>query len=121
MLTISFRDPRPLYEQIVDGIRHQVFAGVLEPDAQLPSVRELSSQLAVNPNTIQRAYHELEQEGCIYLVRGKGSFVADTARAGNARRLELLTQFDALVKELQVLGVSTSELSSRIKEVGHDA
>ena len=72
VIQISYQDPRPIYEQVRDAYRQQILAGVLAPGEQLPSVRELSSRLAVNPNTIQRAYRELESEGYIYSVPGKG-------------------------------------------------
>ncbi len=114
VIQISYQDPRPIYEQVRDAYRQQILAGVLVPGEQLPSVRELSSRLAVNPNTIQRAYRELEQEGCISSVRGKGSFVADVAGAAEARRHELLRQFDQLVQELESLGVTPEELGRRV-------
>ena len=114
MIQISYQDPRPIYEQVRDAYRQQILAGVLAPGEQLPSVRELSSRLAVNPNPIQRAYRELEQEGCISSVRGKGSFVADVSGAAEARRRELLEQFDQLVQELGSLGVTSEELGRRV-------
>lgn len=114
MIQISYQDPRPIYEQVRDAYRQQILAGVLEPGVQLPSVRELSSRLAVNPNTIQRAYRELEHEGCISSVRGKGSFVADVSGVAEARRRELLGQFDQLVQEFESLGVTPEELGQRV-------
>ncbi len=114
VIQISYQDPRPIYEQVRDAYRQQILAGVLAPGERLPSVRELSSRLAVNPNTIQRAYRELEQEGCISSVRGKGSFVADVSSAAKARRRELLEQFDQLVQELGSLGVTSEELGRRV-------
>ena len=79
MISINYRDPRPIYEQVKDGFRQLILSGVLKPDEKLPSVRELAGELAINPNTIQRAYRELEQEGCVCSVPGKGSFVSDLA------------------------------------------
>lgn len=114
VIQISYQDPRHIYEQVRDAYRQQILAGVLVPGEQLPSVRELSSRLAVNPNTIQRAYRELEQEGCISSVRGKGSFVADVSGAAEARRRELLEQFDQLVQELESLGMTPEELGRRV-------
>ena len=72
MIQINYRDPRPIYEQVKDGFRKLIFSGVLRPDERMPSVRELAASLAINPNTIQRAYRELEQEGYICSVPGKG-------------------------------------------------
>jgi len=74
VLTLNYRDSRPIYEQIKDGLRRMVVSGALAPDEKLPSVRALATQLSINPNTIQRSYNELEAEGLIYSVPGKGSF-----------------------------------------------
>ena len=76
MISLNYRDSRPIYEQIKDGLRKLIVTGGLRPDEKLPSVRALAAQLAINPNTIQRAYNELEGEGYIYSVPGKGSFAA---------------------------------------------
>ena len=86
MISINYRDPRPIYEQVKDGFRQLIFSGILKPDEKLPSVRELAGSLAINPNTIQRAYRELELEGCICSVPGKGSFVADLEDAAALRQ-----------------------------------
>lgn len=76
MIHLDYRDSRPMYEQIKDGFRRLIVQGLMAEDDKLPSVRELAGSLAINPNTIQRAYRELEQEGYVYVVSGKGSFVA---------------------------------------------
>lgn len=72
MLELNYRDARPIYEQIKDGLRRLILSDVIRQDEKLPSVRELASQLAINPNTIQKAYRELEQEGYVYTVSGRG-------------------------------------------------
>ena len=115
MININFRDARPIYEQVKDGFRQLILSGVLPADAKMPSVRELAGQLAINPNTIQRAYRELEAEGYICSVPGKGSFVMDRSAAAAARRSELLGELDALVQELQLLGMTEEELAAHIK------
>ena len=84
MISLNYRDSRPIYEQIRDGLRKLIVTGALSADEKLPSVRALAAQLAINPNTIQRAYNELEGEGYIYSVPGKGSFAAANAAADNA-------------------------------------
>ena len=86
MLTLNYRDSRPIYEQIKDGLRRMIVTGAMAQDEKLPSVRALATQLSINPNTIQRAYNELEAEGYIYSVAGKGRFVSGRRRrpAGNA-------------------------------------
>lgn len=118
---VSYRDARPIYEQVRDSLRSQILAGVIGPGERLPSVRELSSALAVNPNTVQRAYRELEQEGCVYSVRGRGSYVAEVGDVARARREELLGRLDALVAELRDVGCTTGQLVERIMGgEGHD-
>ena len=82
MISLNYRDSRPIYEQIRDGLRKLIVTGALGADEKLPSVRALAAQLAINPNTIQRAYNELEGEGYIYSVPGKGSFAAPEGGAG---------------------------------------
>ncbi|MCD8016725.1 MAG: GntR family transcriptional regulator [Oscillospiraceae bacterium] len=116
MISLNHRDARPIYEQIKGSIRRQIVSGALKPDERLPSVRELAGQLAINPNTIQRAYRELEQEGWIYSMAGRGSFVEENYEIDTARRDELLERFDTIVAELDFLNVSREQLIKRIKE-----
>ena len=117
MISLNYRDSRPIYEQIKDGLRKLIVTGALGPDEKLPSVRALAAQLAINPNTIQRAYNELEGEGYIYSVPGKGSFAAGNAGADAQLRTELLAQVRELAAELNYLGVSRQELETLIEEV----
>ena len=86
MISLNYRDSRPIYEQIKDGLRKLIVTGAMLPDEKLPSVRALAQQLSINPNTIQRAYADLEGEGYIYSVPGKGSFAAGHKDADAARR-----------------------------------
>ena len=79
LLNLDYRSAKPLYEQVKEGLKKLIFSGILAEGEKLPSVRELSTQLALNPNTIQRAYRELESEGMICSVGGRGSFVATRA------------------------------------------
>ena len=116
MISLNYRDSRPIYEQIRDGLRKLIVTGALSADEKLPSVRALAAQLAINPNTIQRAYNELEGEGYIYSVPGKGSFAAGSGAPDSARRAELLTQVRELLSELRYLGVSQQELLNLVKE-----
>ena len=115
MIHINFRDARPIYEQVRDGFRQLILTGILPEDSKLPSVRELAGQLAINPNTIQRAYRELELEGYIVSVPGRGSFVRQGDTAALARRAELLERWDALSAELRLLGLTAEELAARLK------
>ena len=116
MLTLNYRDSRPIYEQIKDGLRRLIVTGALGPDEKLPSVRSMATELAINPNTIHRAYGELESEGYIYSVPGKGSFAAPVQAPMEVRRMELLERLRELVAELRYLGVSDAELMALIKE-----
>lgn len=122
MISINYRDPRPIYEQVRDALRKLIVSGSLPSDQKLPSVRELASSLAINPNTIQRAYRELEQEGYICTVPGKGSFACARTDVDEERKTALLRQFDETVGELLYLGVSPAVLCARIRkgEEPHD-
>ena len=118
MFTINYRDSRPIYEQIMDELRKMIIAGVFAPDEKLPSVRELAQQLAINPNTIQRAYRELEASGYLYSVAGKGNFAGSRREVDESRKTELLAQFAAAAKELRYLGVTEAELMEILSEGG---
>ena len=110
MIRLDYRDARPIYEQVRDGLRSLMVTGVLAAGEKLPSVRSLATELAINPNTIQRAYAELEAEGYIYSVAGKGSFVS-AGDGEHARRIaELTQQLRPLVEELKSLGCTREQL-----------
>lgn len=117
MLTLNYRDSRPIYEQIKDGLRRMIVTGAMAQDEKLPSVRALATQMSINPNTIQRAYNELEAEGYIYSVAGKGSFVSGTADADAARRETLRADVKKLLNELRYLGVTEADAAALIEEV----
>ena len=116
MISINLRDPRPIYEQVKDAFRRLIISGALSPEEKLPSVRELAGQLVINPNTIQRAYRELEAEGYINSIPGKGSFARPRSAVDSGRARELLRRFDEAVTELLYLGVTPEELCERIGE-----
>ena len=115
MISLNYRDARPIYEQVKDGLRHLVVTGAIQTGDRLPSVRALASSLAINPNTIQRAYEALEQEGYLCTVAGKGSFAAGRGGINTVRRDALLRQFDAAASELLFLGLTLEELSARLR------
>ena len=119
-ININYRDPRPIYEQVRDGLRTLIVSGALACGEKLPSVRELASQLAINPNTIQRAYRALEQEGYLYSVPGKGSFAAARSEIDIQRRDKLLRTLDETVRELNYLGVTREALIARIGKGEND-
>lgn len=116
MLHLDYRDARPIYEQVKDGLRKLVVTGAIREGEKLPSVRALAGSLAINPNTIQKAYEALEAEGYVYSVPGKGSFAAPHSGVDTRRREQLLEQVDALAKELAYLGMSAQELCEYIRE-----
>ncbi|MBQ1271426.1 MAG: GntR family transcriptional regulator [Clostridia bacterium] len=118
MIGLNYRDSRPIYEQIKDNYRKLIASGAMAPGEKLPSVRELASQLAINPNTIQRAYRELEGEGFIYTIPGKGCFVGSEQEVDRGRMNQLLTEFDSIIEQLTLIGVSCDELIRRISEKG---
>lgn len=115
MINLNYRDSRPIYEQIKEGLKNLVVTGVMSEGERLPSVRELATQLAINPNTIQRAYRELESEGYIYSIAGKGSFVSAGVEVPDMRKNELFEELDRIVRELKFLGAGNDELISRIE------
>ena len=114
MLSIDYRDPRPIYEQVKDGLRRLMVAGVIQEGEKLPSIRTLASSLAINPNTIQRAYEALEAEGYVCSVPGKGSFAASHSGVDDRRKEELLQVFDQTAAELLFLGVTVDALCARL-------
>ncbi len=118
MIPINPRSGVPIYEQVKDGLRTVIVTGAIVPDEKLPSVRELAAQLSINPNTIQRAYRELEQEGYIYTAAGRGAFCADWHGAAEVRTQRLLEQIDLLVLELERLGVTRSAICAHLQEGG---
>ena len=117
MISLNYRDSRPIYEQIRDGLRKLIVTGALSADEKLPSVRALAAQLAINPNTIQRAYAELEQRGYIYSVKGKGSFVAEGSRLRSGRKKAWEASFDRAVKDGIQIGISPGEMTERLERM----
>ena len=116
MFVLDYSDRRPIYEQITEKIQDLILKGGLEVDAPLPSVRQLAMDLSINPNTIQRAYQNLERDGWIYSVRGKGSFVAHAAAARSARRGEVRQKLADLAAEARLLGVTRDEFVRAAEE-----
>lgn len=119
MIHLDYRDARPIYTQIGDGIREQIRTEILLPGDKLPSVRELATQLTINPNTIQRAYRELEMQGWVASVAGKGCFVCGVPTAQENQEQKQLRQFDQIVLELMRLGISAEDLAERLRKGGN--
>lgn len=116
MLHLDYRDARPLYAQITDKVRQQISGGVLVQGDKLPSVRELAVELSINPNTIQRAYRQLEMEGWIATVPGKGCFVCGCPAEDPQEELRLLNVLEETVKKLLAMGYTRQELAARMEE-----
>ena len=120
MVHLDYRDARPIYAQIVAGLRDQIAAGVLRTGEKLPSVRELAVQLSINPNTIQRAYRQLEAEGWVASVPGKGCFVSGLPEYDPGQVQELLTAFDKAAAALLRAGITRRELTQRLQKEGNE-
>ncbi|MBE7010138.1 MAG: GntR family transcriptional regulator [Ruminococcaceae bacterium] len=121
MIQIDYRSPKAIYEQVRDEMKKLIMKGVLQEDERIPSVREIAGMLAINPNTIQRAYRELENEGFIYSVKGRGNFVSPRQEAEQSERLaELLQTFKACSAELMYLGMQKDELIAQIGKGGEE-
>ena len=110
MIIIDYKDTRPIYEQIVEKIRTLILKGVLEPDSQLQSVRSLAMELSINPNTIQKAYAELERQGFVYTVKGRGNFVRYDKSLIEVKKEELRKKLEEILKEADELGFSREEI-----------
>lgn len=110
MIIIDYKDRRPIYEQLVDRFQELILKGALEPDSQIPSVRNLAMDLSINPNTIQRGYAELERTGYIYSVKGKGSFVSDTKELIECKKVEILDAFNEIIKQAKDMNIEREEL-----------
>ena len=117
MIILDYRDRSPIYEQIVERFQELMMSSVLEKDAQLPSVRSLAMDLSINPNTIQRAYAELERKGYIYSVKGKGNFVADNRSLKDSRKEAVLKKQEETAMEAMGLGVEGAMLKRVIDEI----
>ncbi len=110
MIILDYKDRRPIYEQIVERYKDMILKGILEPDSQLPSVRTLAIELSINPNTIQRAYTELEHQGFIYSVKGKGSFIAMNEELLQGKKEEIKKAIEKLVEEAKIILVTEEEI-----------
>ena len=115
MIILDYKDRRPIYEQVTEKLKELMLLGVLKENEPLPSVRSLAMDLSINPNTIQRAYAELERKGYIYTVKGKGSFVAENGEMKENRRKEVLIQVSEIIDEAIRLGISDREIKNMVE------
>lgn len=115
MIVIDYRDKRPLYEQVAEKLSQLIICGVLEANAKLPSVRSLAMELSINPNTIQRAYTQLEQDGYIYTVVGRGNYVTDTHEWQNGYQKTVLKELGESMQKAKEAGIPLV----KIQELAH--
>lgn len=120
MIQIDYRDKRPIYEQIIEKFRQLILRGVLKKDDAMPSIRSLALELSINPNTIQKAYQELERLEYIYTVKGRGSFVKDSAIVVEQAVEDMRGQIKFLLERAEDAGVSTERLIEMIKEIAQN-
>lgn len=112
MIILDYKDRRPIYEQVIEKLEELMLLGVLKENDPMPSVRSLAMDLSINPNTIQRAYAELERRGYIYVVKGKGSFVAANSAMKENRKRDLLVQVSEIIDEAIRLGIPNQEIKN---------
>ena len=115
MIILDYKDRRPIYEQVAEKLEELMLLGILGENEPLPSVRSLAMELSINPNTIQRAYAELERQGYIYTVKGKGSFVAEISVMKEKRKKDLLIQVSEVIDEAISLGISGEEIKNMVE------
>lgn len=116
MIIIDYRDHRPIYEQVVERFKDLILKGALEADSQLPSVRNLAMELSINPNTIQRAYAELERQGYIYSVKGKGNFIAAGDLIFREKQEEIFQRAELLAKEAKEIRIPKDKIIAIIAD-----
>lgn len=129
LINVDLRSRTPIFEQIVGTVRDLAIRGIMKPDEHLPSVRALAAELAINPNTIQKAYGELERQGVIYSLAGRGNFISpDISQIADTHREELLEKIGASIAAAAEYGVSRAATEQKIAEAmkqyggnGHDS
>ena len=118
MFVVDVMSLVPVYEQIIKQVEEQVLTGILKEGDKLPSVRSLSVKLSINPNTIQKAYTELDRRQLIITVPGKGSFISEKAiEVVGANSREKMTELNKIIRELALAGVTKEEIINNIEEV----
>ena len=116
IISLDYQSRTPIYEQIIKEIERYVALGILKPNEQIPSIRELAANLGINPNTVKKAYTELEQKGVIYVISTKCTFIADKTKEVIERKIqEGIRNINKIIVELELLDVSKEEILKRIK------
>lgn len=117
MILIDYKDTRPLYEQVSEKFQTLIEKGVLKPDTQMPSVRALAVELSINPNTIQKAYAELERRGYIYTIKGRGNFVSFDENVRERRKQEQLAAFRKMLEKVIDAGITKEEVFKVVEKL----
>lgn len=117
MILLDYRDKRPIYEQMVEKLERLIVSGGLEQGSKMPSVRSLAVELAINPNTVQRAYTLLEQEGYLYTITGRGSFVAPEREWRDGQRRRVLAAWVAMTRRARDAGLTQEILGEHLTQV----
>ena len=117
MIILDYNDKRPIYEQIVDKLTNLILRGVYEADEKLPSVRSMAVDLSINPNTIQRAYGELERQGYIYSIKGRGNFVRSMEDLVLRKKEKALEGLESILTECKGIGIPEEEVRNQVRKV----
>ena len=122
MILLDYRDKRPIYEQMVEKLERLIVNGGLEPLTKMPSVRSLAMELSVNPNTVQRAYAQLEQDGYLYTVSGRGSFVTAESEWRENKQAKILQKWENITQQAREAGIAQERLAAVLRQIyGGDA
>ena len=116
MIVLDMFDKRPIYEQIMDSLKNQIAMGVFVSGDKLPSVRQLAMEMSINPNTIQKAYTELEREGFIYSVKGKGNFAADISSILPTRQAKYYASLDEILSQSESVSLKSTDIIEHIEQ-----
>ena len=117
MIFLDYRDKRPIYEQVVEKLERLIASGGLEPLTKMPSVRSLAMELSVNPNTVQRAYAQLEQDGYLYTVSGRGSFVTAENEWKTSRQKKVLAQWQEMTRQAKETDIAEQDLAEQLHKI----
>ncbi len=120
MFKIDWQSRTPIYQQIEHRVIELILIGELKEHDQLPSVRSMARELGINPNTIQKAYQDLEGRGIIYSASGRGNFIAAPEAAGEQKRQECFTALRKTVGDAKIAGIARDEINSLVQEVYED-
>ncbi len=117
MILLDYRDKRPIYEQVVEKLEKLIMGGALETDSKMPSVRAMGVDLAVNPNTIQRAYNQLEKEGYLYTISGRGSFVAPESEWREGKKKKMLEEWRLVTEGAREAGLTKEQMMELLEQI----